>query len=84
MEKQVGRAGGSEMYVCNANKVDITLKEMSPVKALIFDAWNNYPSCYSEMKKLAFGVLTFFGSTYSCKQASSCVNIRYQLANEVN
>ncbi|XP_018578443.1 general transcription factor II-I repeat domain-containing protein 2A-like, partial [Anoplophora glabripennis] len=51
------------------------LKEMPRVEALIFDAWNSLPDCYSEVKKLAFGVLTIFGSTYSCEQAFSCMNI---------
>ncbi|GFV14639.1 hypothetical protein TNCV_2586121 [Trichonephila clavipes] len=39
---------------------------MPRVEALIFDAWNSLPDCPSEVKKLAFGVLTIFGSTYSC------------------
>ncbi|GBN45811.1 hypothetical protein AVEN_218828-1 [Araneus ventricosus] len=50
-------------------------KEIPRVKALIFGAWNNLPECYSEVKKLAYGVLTIFGSTYSCEQAFSCMNI---------
>ncbi|GFV50674.1 general transcription factor II-I repeat domain-containing protein 2A [Trichonephila clavipes] len=33
------------------------LKETMRVEALIFDAWNSLPDCYSEVKKLAFGVL---------------------------
>lgn len=60
---------------------------MPPVVALIWDAWNSLPSCYSEMKKLAFRVLTIFWSTiflfidyllrstYSCKQTFSSTNI---------
>ncbi|UYV78866.1 hypothetical protein LAZ67_17000050 [Cordylochernes scorpioides] len=51
------------------------LKEMPRVEALIFNAWNYFPDCYSDMKKLAFGVLTIFRSTYSCKQGFSCTNI---------
>ncbi|GBN03615.1 hypothetical protein AVEN_206126-1 [Araneus ventricosus] len=51
------------------------LKEISRVEALIFGAWNSLPECYSEVKKLAYGVLTIFGSTYSCEQAFSCMNI---------
>ncbi|GFX82541.1 general transcription factor II-I repeat domain-containing protein 2A [Trichonephila clavipes] len=63
------------------------LKEMPPVEALKFDAWNCLPDCYSEMKKLTFGVLNIFGSTYSCQQAFSYVNIikskvSSQLTNE--
>ncbi|GFW97734.1 protein ZBED8 [Trichonephila clavipes] len=36
-------------------------KEMTRVEALVFDAWNSLPDCYSEVKKLAFGVLTILG-----------------------
>ncbi|GBM25867.1 hypothetical protein AVEN_151341-1 [Araneus ventricosus] len=53
----------------------ISLKEIPQVEALIFGAWNSLPECYSEVKKLAYGVLTIFGSTYSCEQAFSCMNI---------
>ncbi|GBN19504.1 hypothetical protein AVEN_68922-1 [Araneus ventricosus] len=63
------------------------LKEIPRVEALIFGAWNSLPECYSEMKKLAYRVLTIFGSTYSCEQALSCMNIkkskvRSQLTNK--
>ncbi|GBN17452.1 hypothetical protein AVEN_7109-1 [Araneus ventricosus] len=63
------------------------LKEIPRVEALIFGAWNSLPECYSEVKKLAYGVLTIFGSTYSCEQAFSCMNIikskvRSQLTNK--
>ncbi|GBO22980.1 hypothetical protein AVEN_257566-1 [Araneus ventricosus] len=63
------------------------LKEISRVEALVFGAWNSLPECYSEVKKLAYGVLTIFGSTYSCEQAFSYMNIikskvRSQLTNE--
>ncbi|GBM45964.1 hypothetical protein AVEN_96904-1 [Araneus ventricosus] len=49
------------------------LKEIPRVEAL--GAWNSLPECYSEVKKLAYGVLTIFRSTYSCEQAFSCMNI---------
>ncbi|GBM16743.1 SCAN domain-containing protein 3 [Araneus ventricosus] len=63
------------------------LKEIPRVEALIFRAWNSLPECYSEVKKLAYGLLTIFGSTYSCEQAFSCMNIiksevRSQLTNK--
>ncbi|GBM45312.1 hypothetical protein AVEN_54379-1 [Araneus ventricosus] len=63
------------------------LKEIPRVEALIFGAWNSLPECYSEVKKLAYGVLTIFGSTYSCEQAFSSMNIvkskvRSQLTNK--
>ncbi|GBN00375.1 hypothetical protein AVEN_19384-1 [Araneus ventricosus] len=64
------------------------LNEISRVEALIFGAWNSLPECYSEVKKLAYGVLTICRSTYSCEQAFSCMNIikskvRSQLTNEI-
>ncbi|GBN32053.1 hypothetical protein AVEN_45680-1 [Araneus ventricosus] len=37
------------------------LREIPRVEALIFGAWNSLPECYSEVKKLAYGVLTIFG-----------------------
>ncbi|GBM83562.1 hypothetical protein AVEN_74949-1 [Araneus ventricosus] len=63
------------------------LTEIPRVEALIFGAWNSLPECYSEVKKLAYAVLTIFGSTYSCEQAFSCMNIikstvRSQLTNK--
>ncbi|GBM68404.1 hypothetical protein AVEN_131708-1 [Araneus ventricosus] len=63
------------------------LIEILRVEALIFGAWNSLPECYSAVKKLAYGVLTIFGSTYSCDQAFSCMNImkskvRSQLTNK--
>ncbi|GBN67974.1 General transcription factor II-I repeat domain-containing protein 2A [Araneus ventricosus] len=62
------------------------LKEIPRVEALIFVSWNSLPECYSEVK-LPYGVLTIFGSTYSCEPAFSCMNIikskvRSQLTNK--
>ncbi|GBN08428.1 General transcription factor II-I repeat domain-containing protein 2A [Araneus ventricosus] len=51
------------------------LKEIPRVEALIFGPWNSLPECYSEVKKLTYVVLTIFGSTFSCEQAFSCMNI---------
>lgn len=52
----------------------------------MFGAWNSPPERYTEVKELAFGILTIFGSTISCEQAFSCMNIiitkvRSQLIN---
>ncbi|GBN34556.1 hypothetical protein AVEN_33629-1 [Araneus ventricosus] len=63
------------------------LKEIPLVEASIFGAWNSLPQFYSEVKKLAYGVLTIFGSTNLCEQAFSCMNIitnkvRSQLTNK--
>ncbi|GBM62176.1 General transcription factor II-I repeat domain-containing protein 2A [Araneus ventricosus] len=61
------------------------LKEISRVEALIFGAWNSLPECYSEVKKLAYGVLTIFVSTHSCEQAFSCMNvIKSKLFEEID
>ncbi|GBL81369.1 hypothetical protein AVEN_143671-1 [Araneus ventricosus] len=62
-------------------------KKIPRVVVLIFGAWNNLPECYTEVKKLAYGVLTIFASTYSCEEAFSCMNIikskvRSQLTNK--
>ncbi|GBO37504.1 hypothetical protein AVEN_113960-1 [Araneus ventricosus] len=37
------------------------LKEIPRVETLIFGARNSLPECYSEVKQLAYGVLTIFG-----------------------
>ncbi|GBM74524.1 hypothetical protein AVEN_126575-1 [Araneus ventricosus] len=63
------------------------LKEIPRVQALIFGSWDSLPEYYSEVKKLAYKVLTIVGSTYSCEQAFSCMNIikskvRSQLTNK--
>ncbi|GBN64217.1 hypothetical protein AVEN_14003-1 [Araneus ventricosus] len=63
------------------------LKEIPRIEALIFGAWNSLSDSYSEVKKLAYGVLTTFGTKYSCEQAISCMNIiknkvRSQLTNK--
>lgn len=42
---------------------------------VVFKAWDSLPTSYCEMRRLAFGVLTIFGSTYSCEQLFSNMNI---------
>ncbi|GBO15944.1 hypothetical protein AVEN_238607-1 [Araneus ventricosus] len=61
------------MYI--AQQKWTALEEIPRVEALIFGAWNSLPHCCSKVKMLTYGVLTIFGSTYSCKQAFSCLNI---------
>ena len=61
--------------MCVTQKNWTAFKEMPRVEALTLDAWNSLPDCYSEVKKLAFGELTIFGSTYSYEQTFSCMNI---------
>ncbi|GBL88331.1 hypothetical protein AVEN_102999-1 [Araneus ventricosus] len=56
------------------------LKEIPRVEALIFGSRNSLKECYCEVKKLAYGVLTIFGSTCSCEQAFSC---KYKIKSKV-
>ncbi|GFS91214.1 uncharacterized protein TNCV_577251 [Trichonephila clavipes] len=49
---------------------------------LIFNTWNSIPDSYDQLKKLAFAVLSLFGSTYSCEQSfSSMYSITSKLRN---
>jgi hypothetical protein len=41
---------------------------------LIFETWNSLPDNYCQLKTVAFGILTIFGSTYYCEQAFSNMN----------
>lgn len=41
---------------------------------IIFKCWNSFPNNYINAKRLAFGILTFFGSTYNCEQLFSSMN----------
>ncbi|GFU88737.1 dimer_Tnp_hAT domain-containing protein [Trichonephila clavipes] len=41
---------------------------------IIFNAWNSIPDSYDQLKKLAFAVLSLFGSTYICEQSFSSMN----------
>lgn len=41
---------------------------------IIFEVWKSLPECYEQLKAFAFGILTIFGSTYSCEQTFSNMN----------
>jgi len=41
---------------------------------IIFRCWNTFPNNYSNTRRLALGLLTLFGSTYSCEQFFSSMN----------
>jgi hypothetical protein len=62
------------------NKCDLSSQQKwSALKDLekediIFNTWNSIPDSYDQLKKLAFAVLSFFGSTYSCEQ--SCLKLK--------
>ncbi|KAF0765574.1 general transcription factor II-I repeat domain-containing protein 2B-like [Aphis craccivora] len=59
---------------CQHSPETVHTRSTYTVEEFIFNAWNSLPECYSEVKKLAFGVLEIVGSTYSCEQALSCMN----------
>jgi hypothetical protein len=50
------------------------MKQLPKIETIIFDTWNSLPETYDAIKKLAFAVLTIFGSTYSCEQTFSSMN----------
>lgn len=71
---RLARVGGPEMYVCNATKID-SFKRNTVGWGTYIRRMEKSTRCYSEVKKLTFGVLTIFGSIYSCEQAFSCMNV---------
>ena len=50
------------------------IKQLPKVESIIFDTWNSLPDTYKELKKLAFSILTIFGSTYICEETFSSIN----------
>uniref|UniRef100_A0A8C5PAV1 HAT C-terminal dimerisation domain-containing protein n=1 Tax=Leptobrachium leishanense TaxID=445787 RepID=A0A8C5PAV1_9ANUR len=60
------------------------LKDLEKEDMLIFNTWNSIPDSYNQLKKLAFAVLSFFGSTYLCEQSFSSMNlIKSKLRNRL-
>uniref|UniRef100_A0A8C4X7H4 HAT C-terminal dimerisation domain-containing protein n=1 Tax=Erpetoichthys calabaricus TaxID=27687 RepID=A0A8C4X7H4_ERPCA len=51
------------------------LKDLEKEDMIIFNTWNSIPDSYDQLKKLAFAVLSLFGSTYSCEQSFSSMNL---------
>jgi len=52
---------------------------------VIFEVWNSLPERFSQLKMVAFGILTIFGSTYICEQTFSNMNfIKNKLRNQLN
>lgn len=47
------------------------LKDLENDEMIIFSVWNSISDSYDQLKKIAFAVLSLFGSTYSCEQAFS-------------
>ena len=57
------------------NKCDLSsqqkwsaLKDLEKEDMIIFNTWKSIPDSYAQLKKLAFAILSLFGSTYSCEQ----------------
>ncbi|CAH1401260.1 unnamed protein product [Nezara viridula] len=51
------------------------LNDLEKEDMIIFNAWNNIPDSYDQLKKLTFAVLSLFGSTYICEHYFSSMNI---------
>jgi hypothetical protein len=72
----------ADMEKLEKNKCDLSsqqkwsaLKDLEKEDMIIFNAWNSIPDSYDQLKKLAFAVLSLLGSTYSCKQSFSSMNL---------
>ena len=50
------------------------IESLPTPEKLVFETWNALPDSYGCMKKYAFGVLSIFGSTYTCEQIFSNMN----------
>ncbi|XP_071041894.1 uncharacterized protein [Parasteatoda tepidariorum] len=71
-----------ELEILEKKKIDISfqhkwsaLNNLEKEDMTIFNAWNSIPDSYDQLKKLAFAVLSLFGSTYICEQSFSSMNI---------
>jgi hypothetical protein len=50
-------------------QIETNLKSAENIpQQIIFNFWNSLPTDYGHSRKLAFDLLTLFGSTYSCEQ----------------
>ena len=65
-----------ELEILEKKKCDLSsqhkwsaLNDLEKEDMIIFNAWNTIPDSYNQLKKLAFAVLSLFGSTYICEQA---------------
>ena len=59
--------------LCSQHKWSV-LKDLEREDMIMFNAWNSIPDSYDQLKKLAFAVLSLFGSKYSCEQSFSSMN----------
>ncbi|XP_022166391.1 general transcription factor II-I repeat domain-containing protein 2-like [Myzus persicae] len=68
-----------------ANHKWTELAKCQKEEKVIFDVWNSLPESFSQLKMVAFGILTIFGSTYICEQTFSNMNfIKNKLRNQLN
>ncbi|GFT82560.1 SCAN domain-containing protein 3 [Trichonephila clavipes] len=51
------------------------LNDLEKKHMIIFNAWSSIPDSYDQLKKLAFAVISLFGSTHICEQSFSSMNI---------
>ncbi|CAK6435131.1 unnamed protein product [Pipistrellus nathusii] len=72
----------ADMEILEKNKCELSsqhkwsaLKDLEKEDVLIFNTWNSIPDSYDQLKKLAFAVLSLFGSTYLCEQSFSSMNL---------
>ena len=70
-----------DLEILEKNKCELSsqhkwsaLKDLEKEDMIMFNAWNSIPDSYDQLKKLGFGVLCLFGSTYSCEQSFSSMN----------
>ncbi|CAK6438343.1 unnamed protein product [Pipistrellus nathusii] len=81
----------ADMEILEKNKCELSarhrwsaLKDLEKEDMLIFNTWNSIPDSYHQLKKLAFAVLSLFGSTYLCEQSFSSMNlIKSRLRNRL-
>ena len=71
-----------ELEILEKKKCDLSsqrkwsaLNDLEKEDMIIFNAWNSIPDSYDQLKKLAFAVLSLFGSTYICEQSFSSMTI---------
>ncbi|XP_036275872.1 general transcription factor II-I repeat domain-containing protein 2A isoform X2 [Pipistrellus kuhlii] len=72
----------ADIEILEKNKCELSsqhkwsaLKHLEKEDMLIFNTWNSIPDSYNQLKKLAFAVLSLFGSTYLCEQSFSSMNL---------
>lgn len=74
-----------EKEILAANHKWTELAKCRNEETIIFDVWNSLPESFSQLKVIAFGIMTIFGSTYICEQTFSNMNyIKNKLRSQLN